>query len=95
MTQRGNRRWSVGPNGNRDRRGARSNAARPDNSKDAAMNWYTLLELAGYIALTELAYLPLTWWLWRQRETQECDMTFRLTAHEDFAAHGAETQDGS
>jgi hypothetical protein len=56
------------------------------------MNWYTLLELAGYIALTELAYLPLTWWLWRHRETKECDMTFRLTAHKDFAAHGAETQ---
>jgi hypothetical protein len=55
------------------------------------MNWYTLLELAGYIALTELAYLPLTWWLWRQRETQECE-TFRLTDSPDFKIHAQETQ---
>jgi hypothetical protein len=56
------------------------------------MNWYTLLELAGYIALTELAYLPLTWWLWRQRETQECE-TFRLTDSPEFRIHAQATQE--
>jgi hypothetical protein len=56
------------------------------------MNWYTLLELAGYIALTELAYLPLTWWLWRQRETQPCE-TFRLTELPEYQIHAATTQE--
>jgi hypothetical protein len=56
------------------------------------MNWYTLLELAGYIALTELAYLPLTWWLWRQRETQPCE-TFHATDCAEFRIHLARTQE--
>ena len=55
------------------------------------MNWTTLLELLGTIALCEVIYLPLTWHLWRVRETWTCE-TFRLTDAKEFAVHAAETQ---
>jgi hypothetical protein len=55
------------------------------------MNWYFVLELLGFIALTELAYLPLTIWLWRERETNGCD-NFHATDCAEFRIHLAQTQ---
>jgi hypothetical protein len=55
------------------------------------MNWYTLLELLGFIALTELAYLPLTIYLWRDRETNGCE-TFHATALPEYRVHLDQTQ---
>lgn len=56
------------------------------------MHWQTLLELAGYIALTEIIYLPLTWWLWKER-IQPCDVTMTLKDVAEYAAHFSATQE--
>jgi hypothetical protein len=55
------------------------------------MNWYFVLELLAHIAVCQVIYLPLTVYLWRDREMNGCE-TFHATALPEYQIHLDQTQ---
>jgi hypothetical protein len=57
------------------------------------MNWYFVLELLAHIAVCQVIYLPLTVYLWREREAESCN-GFKMKDVPALAIHVQDTMAG-